>query len=97
LPTVQHAHELGVKVFVAHKGLPLLNFDPAFNHPDDVVAVSRVFPDMKFVIYHAAWDPTHVEGPYEGALPSPWVPRGPVSRREILSWLASSASLWTPL
>jgi predicted TIM-barrel fold metal-dependent hydrolase len=65
LPTVQHAHDLGVKVFVAHKGLPLVNFDPAFNHPDDVVAVSRQFPDMNFVIYHAAWDPSHIEGPYD--------------------------------
>jgi len=65
LPTVQHAHDLGVKVFVAHKGLPLVNFDPTFNHPDDVVAVSRQFPDMNFVIYHAAWDPSHVEGPYD--------------------------------
>jgi len=67
LPTVQHAHDLGVKVFVAHKGLPLVNFDPAFNHPDDVVAVSRLYPDMGFVIYHAAWDPSHVEGPYDPA------------------------------
>jgi hypothetical protein len=67
LPTVQHAHDLGVKVFVAHKGLPLVNFDPAFNHPDDIVAVSRQFPDMHFVVYHAAWDPSHVEGPYDPA------------------------------
>jgi uncharacterized protein len=65
LPTVQHAHDLGVKVFVAHKGLPLVNFDPAFNHPDDMVALSRQFPDMNFVVYHAAWDPSHVEGPYD--------------------------------
>ncbi|MGA2930604.1 MAG: amidohydrolase family protein [Acidimicrobiales bacterium] len=65
LPTVQHAHDLGVKVFVAHKGLPLVNFDPAFNHPDDIVAVSRQFPDMQFVVYHAAWDPSHIEGPYD--------------------------------
>jgi hypothetical protein len=65
LPTVQHAHDLGVKVFVAHKGLPLVNFDPAFNGPDDIVAISRQFPDMQFVVYHAAWDPSHVEGPYD--------------------------------
>ena len=62
LPTVQHAHDLGVKVFVAHKGLPLVNFDPAFNHPDDIVAVSRQFPDMQFVVYHAAWDPVARRG-----------------------------------
>jgi predicted TIM-barrel fold metal-dependent hydrolase len=67
LPTVQHAHDLGVKVFVAHKGLPLVNFDPAFNGPEDIVAVSRQFPDMQFVVYHAAWDPSNVEGPYDAA------------------------------
>jgi predicted TIM-barrel fold metal-dependent hydrolase len=65
LPTVQHAQDLGVKVFVAHKGLPLVNFDPAFNHPDDMVALSRQFPLMNFVIYHGAWDPSHIEGPYD--------------------------------
>jgi hypothetical protein len=41
-----------------------VNFDPAFNGPEDMVAVSRQFPDMQFVVYHAAWDPSHVEGPY---------------------------------
>ncbi len=65
LPTVQHAQDLGVKVFVAHKGLPLVNFEPSFNHPDDIVALSRMFPEMNFVVYHAAWDPSHVEGPYD--------------------------------
>ncbi len=65
LPTLQHAHDLGVRIFVAHKGLPLVNFDPVFNHPEDIVAVSRQFPDMQFVVYHAAWDPSHVEGPYD--------------------------------
>jgi uncharacterized protein len=65
LPTVQHAHDLGIKIFVAHKGLPLVNFDPTFNHPDDMVALSRQFPDMNFVIYHAAWDPSQTEGPYD--------------------------------
>jgi hypothetical protein len=64
LPTVQHAHDLGVKVFVAHKGLPLVNFDPTFNHPDDMVALSRQFLDMQFLIYHGAWDPSQIEGPY---------------------------------
>ena len=65
LPVIQHAHDLGVKVFVAHKGLPLVNFDPAYNGPDDIVAVSRQFPDMQFVVFHGAWDPSHVEGPYD--------------------------------
>ncbi|MEY2453755.1 MAG: hypothetical protein QOD92_3329 [Acidimicrobiaceae bacterium] len=64
LPVLQHAHDLGVRVFVSHKGLPLVNFDAAHNGPDDMVAVSRLFPDMQFVIFHAAWDANHIEGAY---------------------------------
>lgn len=64
LPTIEHAHNLGIKVFTAHKGLPLVNFDAAHNGPDDIVAASRLYPDMNFIVYHAAWDPHHPEGPY---------------------------------
>jgi predicted TIM-barrel fold metal-dependent hydrolase len=64
LPVIQHAHDLGVKVFVSHKGLPLVNFDASHNGPDDIVAVSRTFPDMQFVVFHAAWDANHREGAY---------------------------------
>jgi uncharacterized protein len=65
LPVIQKAHDLGVKVFTAHKGLPLIRFDAAHNGPDDLVAVSRQFPDMEFVVFHGAWDPHHREGPYD--------------------------------
>jgi uncharacterized protein len=65
LPVIQKAHDLGVKTFVAHKGLPLVRFDAAHNRPDDIVAVSRQFPDMQFVVFHGAWDKNHVEGPYD--------------------------------
>ena len=65
LPVIQRAHDLGVKVFTAHKGLPLIRFDAAHNGPDDLVAVSRQFPDMQFVVFHGAWDPNHREGPYD--------------------------------
>lgn len=69
LPVVQHASDLGVKVLVAHKGLPLVNFDRTNNGPDDMVAVSKLFPDMQFVIFHAAWDPRRAEGPYTAGAP----------------------------
>jgi len=65
LPVIQKAHDLGVRTFVAHKGLPLVNFDLAHNRPDDMVEVSRIFPDMNFVVFHGAWDKDHVEGPYD--------------------------------
>lgn len=31
-----------------------------------------------------------------GALPAPWRPRGPLTRREVGRWLAASTSPWTP-
>jgi hypothetical protein len=65
LPVIQQAHDDGVKVFTAHKGLPLMRFDAAHSGPDDIVAVSRQFPDMDFVVFHGAWDPNHREGPYD--------------------------------
>jgi uncharacterized protein len=69
LPVIQHAHDLGVNVICAHKGLPLLNFESTWNQPRDMVAVSRQFSDMQFVVYHAGWTPSHVEGPYNPADP----------------------------
>ena len=69
LPVVQHAYDLGVKVVCAHKGLPLLNFESTWNQPRDMVAVSRQFSDMQFVVYHAGWTPQHAEGPYNPANP----------------------------
>jgi predicted TIM-barrel fold metal-dependent hydrolase len=65
LPVIQKAHDLGVRTFIAHKGLPLVRFDAAHNRPDDIVAVSRQFPDMQFVVFHGAWDKDHTEGPYD--------------------------------
>ena len=69
LPVIQHAHDLGVNVLCAHKGLPLLNFESTWNQPRDMVAVSRQFADMQFVVYHAGWTPQYVEGPYNPAGP----------------------------
>jgi predicted TIM-barrel fold metal-dependent hydrolase len=65
LPVIQKAHDLGVKILIAHKGLPLVRFDAAHNRPDDMVAVSRQFPDMQFVVFHGAWDSRLMEGPYD--------------------------------
>ena len=31
-----------------------------------------------------------------GALPAPWQPRGPLTRREVLTWLSTSTTPWTP-
>ncbi len=71
LPVIQKAQDLGVKVIVAHKGLPLVRFDAAHNTPADIVAVSRQFPGMQFVVFHGAWDKNQIEGAY-----NPGSPRG---------------------
>ena len=42
-----------------------MRFDAAHNRPDDIVAVSRQFPDMQFVVFHGAWDKNHIEGAYD--------------------------------
>ena len=32
----------------------------------------------------------------EGAIPTPWAPRGPLTRREVLTWLRQPSTRWTP-
>lgn len=54
-----------MRVFCAHKGLPLLEFDRSQNGPRDMVALSPVFPDMDFVVYHGAYERQTYEGPYD--------------------------------
>ncbi len=65
IPVVEHAHDLGVGVICGHKGLPLLEFDRANNGPEDMVRLSRRYPDMKFVIYHGAFEIQTDEIAYE--------------------------------
>jgi predicted TIM-barrel fold metal-dependent hydrolase len=67
LPVVQHAHDLGVRIMCAHKGLPLLEFDRAQNGPRDLVATAAQFPDMDFVVYHGAFELQTTERAYDPA------------------------------
>jgi hypothetical protein len=65
VPVVQRAHDLGVKVFCAHKGLPLQRFDLTHNSPDDIVGLAGQFPDMEFVVFHSGFERAIHEGPYD--------------------------------
>jgi predicted TIM-barrel fold metal-dependent hydrolase len=65
LPVVDHARDLGVDIICAHKGLPIQGFDLDNNNPRDVVAVAKQYPDMRFVIYHSAFERETNEGPYD--------------------------------
>lgn len=65
LPVIEHAQQLGIDVMCAHKGLPLRGFDLSHNDPRDLVAASRQFPNMQFVVYHSAFERETTEGPYD--------------------------------
>jgi len=65
LPVVDKARELDVDVICAHKGLPIQGFDYNNNDPRDVVAVAQQYPDIRFVVYHSAFERETTEGPYD--------------------------------
>jgi predicted TIM-barrel fold metal-dependent hydrolase len=52
-PMLERARKLGVKRICLHKGLPL---GPVadYNHPRDTIKAARDFPDLDFILYHAA-------------------------------------------
>lgn len=70
IPVIEKARDLGVKVFCAHKGLPLLEFDRSNNGPEDMVALAKRYPDMQFVVYHSAYIRELREGAYDAARPA---------------------------
>lgn len=65
LPVLDKARDLGVKVICAHKGLPIMGFDRAYNSPRDLVACAARYPDMQFVVYHGAFERETVEAAYD--------------------------------
>lgn len=67
LPVLEKARELGVKVICAHKGLPIMGFDRAYNNPRDLVACAARYPDLNFVVYHGGFERETTEGPYDPA------------------------------
>jgi len=62
---LDRARQLDVKIVCAHKGLPLFDSDPAFTRPDDIGPAAATYPDLKFLVYHSAYDSTVTEGPYD--------------------------------
>jgi predicted TIM-barrel fold metal-dependent hydrolase len=67
IPFIEKARALGVKVICAHKGFPLPGFDPIAAHPGDIGVVAKAYPDVRFLVYHAAYDPSTPEGQYNPA------------------------------
>jgi hypothetical protein len=69
IPFIEQARTLGIKIVCAHKGLPLVGFDPNFASPDDIGVVAAMFPDVQFVVYHSGYETSTTEGAYDSANP----------------------------
>lgn len=65
IPVVEQARALGVDIIAAHKGLPLLEFDRRFNGPRDIVHLAKIYPDMRFIVYHSAFERDVYEGAHD--------------------------------
>jgi predicted TIM-barrel fold metal-dependent hydrolase len=65
IPFIERARELDIKIICCHKGLPLPGFDPDFASPVDVGIVAAAYPDVRFVVYHSAYELGNTEGAYD--------------------------------
>ncbi len=65
VPVVERARDLGIDIICAHKGLPLQEFDRRFNGPEDICEMAARFPDMRFVVFHAAYEIQTTERAYD--------------------------------
>ena len=54
-PMLEAARKLGIKNVCLHKGLPLLNGIDEYWHPRDLERAAADFPDVNFIVYHAAF------------------------------------------
>lgn len=56
LPFIEKARALGVPIIAIHKGLPFGRRSYEHSRCDDIGVVAKMFPDVKFLIYHAGFD-----------------------------------------
>jgi len=54
-PAYEYSRRVGIKTICVHKGLPLPVWDMEHSSPRDVPKAALDFPDMNFLIYHAAF------------------------------------------
>jgi uncharacterized protein len=69
LAFVEKALALGTNIICTHKGLSLFGLDPAYASAKDIGPVARMYPAMRFVVYHSGYDTQIPEGPYDPAAP----------------------------
>ena len=79
IPFIEKAREVGVPLLCIHKGLPLPGFDTVNTDPADVGVVAAMFPDVRFMIYHSAYN-HGASGPFDSITEGPYAATGPTAR-----------------
>jgi hypothetical protein len=64
-PFIERARKLGVRRVAVHKGLPFGQRGYEYSSARDIGPVAKRHPDMTFLVYHAGFDPSVKEGPYD--------------------------------
>ena len=65
VPMIERARELDTPIIAIHKGIPFGQQSYQHSLCDDVGPAARLYPDTKFLIYHAGYIPGQPEGPYD--------------------------------
>jgi len=65
IPFIEQARALGVRNICVHKGLALPSLSRKGVDCADVGRAARLYPDVNFIVYHAGFETTHREGPYD--------------------------------
>jgi len=64
IPFIEQARALGVRNICIHKGLLFAGFPEKYGRCADVGRAARLFPDMRFIIYHSGYEAGTEEGPF---------------------------------
>jgi predicted TIM-barrel fold metal-dependent hydrolase len=54
-PAYEYSRKVGIRNICVHKGLPLPSWDLEHSSPRDIPKAAADFPDLNFLIYHAAF------------------------------------------
>jgi predicted TIM-barrel fold metal-dependent hydrolase len=63
IPFLERVRRSSAKIVFCHKGIPWPIWKSEYASPRDIGPVAKRFPDLKFVVYHSAFDPKVPEGP----------------------------------
>jgi predicted TIM-barrel fold metal-dependent hydrolase len=62
---IEKARDLGVKVICVHKGIPFGKRSYEHSQCGDIGPVAKLFPDVRFIIYHSGFVPGNSEQAYD--------------------------------